>query len=118
VRKEFRKTRLAFELVRAGITLCRKKGYRRLYGHSQKRLVGFWSRFGFRPIEDRPVFVFSDFDYVEIVLDTVPHPEAVGMDSTEPHVILRPEGQWDRPGILERSVQRGASCPSVSGRAA
>jgi len=41
VRKEFRKTRLAFQLVRAGIELCRVKGYRRLYGHSQKRLGNF-----------------------------------------------------------------------------
>ena len=118
VRKEFRTTKLAYELVRAGITLCRKKGYRRLYGHSQKRLVGFWSRFGFKPIEDRPEFVFSDFDYVEIVLDTSPHPEAVGMDAADPYVILRPEGRWDVPGILERSAQRGATCPSVTGRAA
>ena len=28
VRKEFRKTRLAFQIVRAGIELCRAKGYR------------------------------------------------------------------------------------------
>ena len=51
VRKEFRNTRLSFQLVRAGIQLCQMKGYRRLYGHAQKRLVNFWSRFGFRPIE-------------------------------------------------------------------
>ena len=37
VRQEFRKTRLAFQIVRAGIEFCRAKGYRRIYGHSQKR---------------------------------------------------------------------------------
>ena len=65
VRHEFRKTRLAFKIVRAGIELCRAKGYRKIYGHSQKRLLNFWSRFGFRPFEGSKEFVFSDFDYVE-----------------------------------------------------
>src|SRR5919199_5987705 len=32
VRAEFRKSPLAFEMVRAGIELCRKKGYTRIYG--------------------------------------------------------------------------------------
>lgn len=116
VRKEFRKTRLAFELVRAGITLCRQKGYRRLYGHSQKRLVGFWSRFGFKPIADRPEFVFSDFDYVEIALDTVPLDNAVSIGG-DPYIILRPEGCWDAPGILEQSAGRGVTSPSVGSSA-
>src|SRR6201996_2884105 len=35
IRKEFRKTRAAFQLVNASLDLCRKKGYRRAYGHSQ-----------------------------------------------------------------------------------
>ena len=48
VRKEYRTTRLSFQLVRAAIELCQMKGYRRLYGHAQKRLVNFWSRFGFQ----------------------------------------------------------------------
>jgi predicted GNAT family N-acyltransferase len=114
VRKEFRKTRLAFELVRSGITLCRKKGYRRLYGHSQKRLASFWGRFGFKPIPNRAEFVFSDFDYVELVLDTVPHPDAVAIGA-DPYVILRPEGDWDVPGVLEGSVTRGVTHPSAAG---
>src|SRR3954454_23156574 len=42
VRKEYRKSRLPFQLVRAAIELCRVKGYRRLYGHAQKRLANFW----------------------------------------------------------------------------
>ena len=46
IRKEF-KTRAAFHVVRAGFKLCQKKGYRQVYGHSQIRLVNFWSRFGF-----------------------------------------------------------------------
>jgi len=112
VRKEFRKTRLAFQIARAGIELCRAKGYRRLYGHSQKRLTSFWGRFGFRPLEGAREFVFSDFDYVEIVLDTTPHPQAISI-GVDPYVMIRPEGRWHVPGILERSAIRPATRPSA-----
>jgi len=112
IRNEFRRTRLAFNLVRAGIELCRAKGYRKLYGHSQKRLVNFWGRFGFKTFEGGREFVFSDFDYVELTLDTTPHPQAVAI-GVDPYVTIRPEGRWHVPGILERSAIRPASQPSV-----
>jgi predicted GNAT family N-acyltransferase len=112
VRREFRKTRAAFQVVRAGIELCRTKGYRRLYGHSQKRLINFWGRFGFRPLEGAREFIFSDFDYVEIVLDTTPHPQAIAI-GVDPYVMIRPEGRWHVPGILERSAIRPVTRPSV-----
>jgi predicted GNAT family N-acyltransferase len=112
VRREFRKTRLAFQIVRAGIELCRAKGYRRLYGHSQKRLLNFWGRFGFRPLEGGKEFAFSDFDYQEIVLDTVRHPKAIAI-GVDPYIMIRPEGRWHVPGILERSAIRPVTRPSV-----
>ena len=115
VRREFRKTRLAFQIVRAGIELCRAKGYRRLYGHSQKRLLNFWGRFGFCPLEGAREFVFSDFDYVEIVLDTTPHPKAISI-GVDPYIMIRPEGRWHVPGILERSAIRPVTRPSVDGQ--
>jgi predicted GNAT family N-acyltransferase len=114
VRREFRKTRVAFQIVRAGIELCRTKGYRRLYGHSQKRLLNFWGRFGFRPFEGAQEFIFSDFDYVEIVLDTTRHPQAICI-GVDPYIMIRPEGRWHVPGILERSAIRPVTRPSVAG---
>ena len=114
VRREFRRTRLAFQVVKAGIELCRAKGYRRIYGHSQKRLMNFWSRFGFRPLEGGREFVFSDFDYVEVALDITPHPQAIRIGA-DPYVMIRPEGRWHLPGILERSAIRPATRPSVAG---
>ncbi|TMJ03040.1 MAG: GNAT family N-acetyltransferase [Alphaproteobacteria bacterium] len=113
VRREFRKTRLAFKVVRAGIELCRAKGYRKIYGHSQKRLLNFWSRFGFRPFEGSREFVFSDFDYVEVSLDMTPHPEAISI-GVDPYIMIRPEGRWHVPGILERSAIRPVTRPSVA----
>jgi predicted GNAT family N-acyltransferase len=112
VRREFRKTRLSSQMARAAIELCRTKGYRRIYAHAQKRLLGFFNRFGFRPLEGGREFVFSDFDYVEIVLDTTPHPRAITLGA-DPYVMIRPEGRWHVPGILERSAIRPVTRPSV-----
>jgi predicted GNAT family N-acyltransferase len=114
IRAEFRKTRTAFQLVRAAFALCQKKGYTKIYGHSQKRLVNFWSRFGFRVMEGGQNFVFSDFDYVEIVADVPRDPSAVTIGAP-PYVIIRPEGRWDVPGILEQSSARPVTRPSVKG---
>jgi predicted GNAT family N-acyltransferase len=112
VRREFRKTRLAFQIAKAGIELCRAKGYQRIYGHAQKRLLNFWGRFGFRPLEGGQEFIFSDFDYVEIVLDTTRHPQAIAI-GVDPYIMIRPEGRWHVPGILERSAIRPVTRPSV-----
>lgn len=112
VRKEFRSTRLSFMLVKAAIELCRIKGYRRIYGHAQRRLLDFWSRFGAVPFQGSKEFVFSDFDYVEVMLEIEPHPDAIRL-GTDPFVIIRPEGRWHEPGVLERSSSRPATRPSV-----
>ena len=115
IRVEFRKTRTAFHLVRAAFQLCRRKGYTRIYGHSQKRLVNFWSRFGFRVMEGGRDFTFSDFDYVEIVADVERDPEAITIGAgIDPYKIIRPEGRWDVPGILENSSSRPVTRPSVN----
>ena len=110
VRRNYRKSTIAVQLVKFVIELCQRKGYQRLYGHSQVRLVNFWTRFGFVPINGAE-FVFSDHRYVEMECLLEPHsdPIEIGMD---PMVLSRPEGAWDRPGVLERSGQRSASCPT------
>src|SRR6185503_21185593 len=108
VKREFRHTRLSFQMARAAIEFCRVKGYRRIYGHAQKRLVNFWSRFGFKPLSGRQELVFSDYDYVEMVAEFDPHPDAITIHS-DPYVLIRPEGRWHVPGILERSATRAAA---------
>lgn len=112
IRKEFRKSRAAFELVWASLNFCRKKGYGRVYAHSQLRLVNFWNRFGFQVADNARQFVFSDFDYVEIIAELEPDPDALTV-STDPYVLIRPEGRWHVPGVLERSASRAATNPSV-----
>jgi len=115
VRKEFRNTRLSFHLVRGAIDLCRVKGYRTLYGHAQKRLAPFWSRFGFEEFEGGQDLVFSDFDYVEMKANIERHPSAITI-GIDPYVIIRPEGRWHVPGILENSKDRPVTRPSVDAK--
>lgn len=112
VRKEFRHTVVSFQLVKAAIELCRAKGYRRIYGHAQKRLLNFWGRFGAVPIPGKKEFAFSDFDYVEVMGEFEPNPHAIGIGS-DPYVIIRPEGKWHESGVLERSAARPVTRPSV-----
>lgn len=107
VRGESRSAGIAAQIVDAAIELCRKKGFRVLYAHSQKRLLGFWQQRGFEQMTSGREFVFSDFDYVEVKLETEGHPQRITLDE-DPYVLIRPEGQWDVPGILELSADRGA----------
>jgi predicted GNAT family N-acyltransferase len=117
VRKEFRKQRISPQLVEAAIELCHAKGYQRLYGHAQKRLVKFWSQFGFSTFDGGQELAFSDFDYVEMHMITERRPNAITI-GIDPYLIIRPEGQWHRPGVLERSRARPVTRPSVERGAA
>jgi len=98
----FRSSPLAFQLIKAAIAFCRAKGYRRLYGHAEPRVVKLWERFGFRPRTREATFSFSNLDFVEGDLELESDPEALTATS-DPYVLIRPEGQWSRPGVLDRS---------------
>jgi predicted GNAT family N-acyltransferase len=110
VRHEFRNTRMSFDIVRAAIELIRKKGYRKIYGQSQDRLVRFWCYFGFRPVPKRTDLVFSDFSYTEIIMDVEPDNEPITLES-DPYVIIRPEGAWHKSGALDESGCRPVTSP-------
>ncbi|MDR3506311.1 MAG: hypothetical protein P4L64_00270 [Caulobacteraceae bacterium] len=106
IRKEYRGGRGLLLLSRAAFDLAERKGYRRLMGHAQLRVAPFWQRyFQGRVRQNRNGFCFSDYDYVELEFDLKPSADAITIDS-EPMVLLRPEGEWDRPGVLDRSVGR------------
>lgn len=106
VRNESRNAGLAGKIVDTAIELCRKKGYRVMYAHAQTRLLSFWEQRGFKRANGTRNFVFSDFDYVEVRLDTEKHPQSITLND-DPYVLIRPEGHWDTPGILEKSIGRG-----------
>ncbi len=100
VRREFRGHKLAQQMIRAGIEMCRMKGYTRIYGQSEESLAGWYGQFGFRVPNEARELSFSEFGFVEIVLDVPAHPDAVSIES-DPYVIIRPEGRWHTPGILK-----------------
>nr|WP_051444300.1 GNAT family N-acetyltransferase [Afipia sp. P52-10] len=102
-----RRAGLAGRIVDAAVDLCRLKGYRVLYAHAQKRLMDFWEKRGFTRMPGAREFVFSDFDYVEVKLETPKHPQSITLEA-DPYVIIRPEGLWDQPGVLETSARRGS----------
>jgi len=107
VRPEFRKSSLAFRLVRAAIDYARAKGFTHIYGHARHDLVSFWSRFGFKPMTGRPPFDFSGVTYIEMEGPIAPAERPIGRGHS-PYEIIRPEGAWDRPGPLDRSAARPA----------
>jgi predicted GNAT family N-acyltransferase len=109
IREEFRGGPGLLMLVREAIGLAERKGYRRMMGHVQKRVIPFWRRyFKGQMRENRPTFFFSDYDYVEMEMALHPPPDAISIDS-DPLVIIRPEGEWDRPGVLDHSATQRAA---------
>jgi predicted GNAT family N-acyltransferase len=117
VRKEFRSSGLARELVDASVNHCRAKGYVRVYVYAQKRLVRFWTKCGFAVSTNARELEFSDFDYIEMINSAPRRSDAI-CEATDPYIIIRPEGDWGSPGILERSRVRGLRRPSASEAAA
>jgi predicted GNAT family N-acyltransferase len=107
VRHEFRSRHIGTRLMKAGVEFCRTKGYRRIYGRAQKDLLDYYVNMGWKQLEGSSEFFFSDYAYIEIVIDTDPSPNAIGL-GVDPYVLMRPEGRWDRPGVLDRSAQRGS----------
>ncbi len=111
VRREHRGGDAVLVLVRAAFDLARRKGYRKILGHAQVRLAAHWERhFEAHPRLHRDRFAFSDHEYVEVEVDLEPDPDAIGMD-TDPMILLRPEGAWDRPGVLDASAGRQPTNP-------
>ena len=108
VRPEFRNSSMAFRLVRAAIDYARTKGFSTVYGHARHDLVAFWERFGFQPMTGRPMFHFSDVDYIEMTGNISPAARPIGLDNS-PYELIRPEGAWDQPGLLDESAARRGS---------
>ena len=106
----FRRSLIAKAIVEHAVEICRRKGFRTVYGLSQKRFVGFWEHLGFRALQKNRPVVFSDHEYVEMTGDIEPHGDPITLDS-DPMVIVRPEGRWDVPGVLDRSRVRPATNP-------
>jgi predicted GNAT family N-acyltransferase len=105
-----RRSSLAARMVRRALQLARRKGYRRVYGHAREGLEPFWARFGARPMGPRGGFGFSGQRYTEMLAELPPAQDALALGD-DPLVLIRPEGDWDRPGVLE--PQTSAPSPAA-----
>lgn len=107
--KRYRSYGLFLPFVHWAKEFCRKKGYPKAYLHGQRRLWPIFERDGFRKVDDK-VFHFSDHEYGAFACDLDVGEDAPSV-TTDPMVLNRPEDQLDMPGILEESMERGASNP-------
>ncbi|MEM8869750.1 MAG: GNAT family N-acetyltransferase [Pseudomonadota bacterium] len=108
VRQSHRKSKIAFKMIRAGIEHCTRKGFTKVIGHARDELIPLYRLFGFRVEENARSLVFSDYSYTEMVRETELPENAITLE-TDPYALIRPEGDWDRQGILEVSVDRSAT---------
>lgn len=107
--KRYRSYGLFIPFVHWAKEFCRKKGYPKAYLHGQKRLWPIFEKDGFRKVDDK-VFHFSDHEYGAFACDLDVGDNAPTV-TTDPMVLNRPEDKLDMPGILEDSMERGASNP-------
>jgi len=103
VRSKFRGVSAADRLVEFGCRMAARKGYAKVLVHANQRLVGHWERVAqMKPRAGRPVFEYSQLSFVEMERDLPRDPNALSIDSA-PLQLVRPEGDWDRPGVLDIS---------------
>ncbi|MEO9969228.1 MAG: GNAT family N-acetyltransferase [Hyphomonadaceae bacterium] len=108
VLKSSRAGPVTFALIETACTLAARKGYDKILGHAQRRLAPFWTRRGGGYVRaDRPTFWFSNFEYVEVIRKVSPPANKLTLDSP-PLELDRPEGDWDRQGVLDRSARNVA----------
>ncbi|MBN9061403.1 MAG: hypothetical protein BGP06_21215 [Rhizobiales bacterium 65-9] len=103
IRQPFRGAGHGHELLAYLLAVCAEKGFAKAYLHAQARLEPFYARHGFE--RRGATFAFSDHLYVEMAATIARDSGAITL-ADGPMVLNRPEGEWGRPGILERSAQR------------
>ena len=102
----YRKSGLGAALLDASFELGAKKGYGHALGHVEPSIVGLWQRAcGVSPRPGRANLAFSDHAYVEVEKFIPERDDAIHVN-TDPMILLRPEGEWDHPGVLDRSNER------------
>ena len=107
VLKAHRSSGVVKVMLAAACEVAARKGFRRMTAQIQARLWPLWSKtLNCELLKDRPSFYFSDFEYKEMVISIAPHPQAIRITS-DPYEVIRPEGEWDAPGVLDASRDRG-----------
>jgi hypothetical protein len=93
-------------LIASAKALAAAKGYQLMLAHIEPELQDYWREQGFHPRTGRPSFHFSDRAYIEVLAEFECPADALTLDSA-PMVLVRPEGNWAKPGVLDHSARRG-----------
>lgn len=110
---------VAFELCDAGMEFCLRKGFTRFYGHSLEERVPFWSKIGrgaMKPVPDAEIDFFGK-KIIPMYGELPPTPDAITATSGH-YMIVRREGEWDRPGQWEQPSFGETPSEGLGGRAA
>jgi predicted GNAT family N-acyltransferase len=88
-------------LMANAFEIASRKGYRKALAHMQTRLEQMWSHvMECRVVDRERGFDVSGYSYLTLEIALPEHPEAI-TDESDPFVLIRPEGDWDAPGILD-----------------
>ncbi len=93
-------------LMAHAFEIAARKGFRRMLAHMQTRLEEMWRHvMECRVLDRERSFDFSGYSYLTLEIPLPEHPDAIRVD-TDPFVLLRPEGEWDTPGVLDPGYSR------------
>lgn len=93
---------VALKLARYTFRFLGRKGFTAFYGRSLRDVLPFWELFGAAPLADG---VFRIGDYECVAIAGVRQRPADALTVHSGHLLLmRPEGQWDRPGVHDRAA--------------
>lgn len=93
-------------IVAHGFEIASRKGYRHMIAQVRSDLWPMWNHvMDCQKRPGRAPLVFSDHHYTEVDIQLPRHPGALSPDS-DPYQIIRPEGDWDAPGVLDASAER------------
>jgi predicted GNAT family N-acyltransferase len=99
--------KLALLMIRAGIAFVQLKGYRRIYGQVAENITNLWKHFGAKQRRGDGIQYLTDQTYYEMDIE-LGSADVVLNEFSGASVLVRPEGQWDRAGILESGQQDGS----------
>ncbi|MBC8242544.1 MAG: GNAT family N-acetyltransferase [Alphaproteobacteria bacterium] len=111
VRKEFRKGQVGLSIMRYAYDLCSKKGFKVIIGQTQSQVIPFMQRH-FNAEVVGAEHHFSDHSCFPVEIPIKPANDTMGRH-TDFMKLTRPEGEWDEPGILERSTVREPTNPGA-----
>ncbi len=103
--EKYRGTGVIQELMHFSFRYAQRRGYKRIITQAQWQLRDYWKRFGFFERSGRREFSFSDYSYVEMEKHLKPLQDAINAN-TDPMKLNRPDGEWEKPGVLDRSLAR------------